>query len=283
MAPNPESSAHLLGPARRLISLADLGRATRRTRLVYLLDVLLTLVVRDLKLRYKRSILGVFWSLMVPLAQMLVFTFLFHRVLPLDIPNYPVFVFSGLLVWNWFSVSLGQSAGAITEHRELIRRPGFPVSILPVVTVSTNLVHFLLAVPILLIFNALAGGSLTAALLALPLVILVQFLLTLGLAYLLATLNVTFRDTQHLISVVLMLMFYVTPVFYSPTAVPEEYRSIYGLNPLVHLIEAYRALVISGEPPDYVAQARLVVLGAGLLWLGRQVFTRASYRFVEEL
>jgi len=105
---------------------------------LYIYDLLRALVVRDMKLRYKRSILGVAWSLLNPLIQMLVFVLLFRRVLQLDIPNYPSFVFTGVLAWSWFQSALSLAAGAITGNRELIRRPGFPAAILPVVTMTAK-------------------------------------------------------------------------------------------------------------------------------------------------
>lgn len=254
-----------------------------RQRLIYLRDLLRELVVRDTKLRYKRSVLGVAWSLLNPLAQLLVFTFLFRLVLQLDIPNYPSFVFTGVLAWNWFQTALILTTGAITDNRELIKRPGFPAAVLPVVTVTTNLIHFLLALPILLLFIVLGGGRLTSAVLMLPLVILLEFLLVLSLGYLVATFHVTFRDTQHLLSVFLMLLFYLTPVFYDVSILPERYQTLYNLNPMVHLITAYRTILLQGSLPDLCVLLMLGVVVGGLLWLGHAVFTRASYRFVEEL
>jgi lipopolysaccharide transport system permease protein len=255
----------------------------RSQRLTYLRDLLREMVVRDMKLRYKRSVLGAAWSLLNPLAQLLVFSFLFRRVLPLEIPNYSTFVFCGVLAWNWFQTALILATGAITDNRELIKRPGFPTIILPVVTVTTNLIHFLLALPILLFFILLGGGKLTGVVLALPLVILLQFLLTLSLGYLIATFHVTFRDTQYLLGVFLMLLFYLTPVFYDASIIPARYQAIYRLNPMLHLIDAYRAILIHGMPPDFTTLAILGVLGIGLLGIGYTVFERASYRFVEEL
>ena len=254
-----------------------------RQRLIYLRDLLRELVVRDTKLRYKRSVLGVAWSLLNPLAQLLVFTFLFRLVLQLDIPNYPSFVFTGVLAWNWFQTALILTTGAITDNRELIKRPGFPAAVLPMVTVTTNLIHFLLALPILLLFIVLGGGRLTSAVLMLPLVILLQFLLVLSLGYLVATFHVTFRDTQHLLSVFLMLLFYLTPVFYDASILPAQYQTLYNLNPMVHLITAYRTILLQGSLPDLCVLLMLGVVVGGLLWLGHAVFTRASYRFVEEL
>jgi len=250
---------------------------------LYIYDLLRELVVRDMKLRYKRSVLGIVWSLLNPLFQMLVFIFLSRRVLLLDIPNYPSFVFTGVLAWSWFQSALLLTTGAITGNRELVKRPGFPTAILPVVAVTTNLIHFLLALPVLLLFLLLGGGRLTSTILTLPPVILLQFLLILGLGYLVATAQVTFRDTQHLLGVFLMLLFYLTPVFYDASMVPARYQTFYRLNPMFHLIAAYRAILIQGNPPDLRALLALGVLVGVLLWLGHTVFTRASYRFVEEL
>ncbi len=250
---------------------------------LYIYDLLRELVVRDMKLRYKRSVLGIAWSLLNPLFQMLVFVFLSRRVLALDIPSYPSFVFTGVLAWNWLHTALFLATSAITDNRELVRRPGFPAAILPVVTVTTNLIHFLLALPVLMIFLVLSGGRPTSAILALPLVILLQFLLILGLGYLVATVHVTFRDTQHLLGMFLRLLFYLTPVFYDASMVPARYQALYHLNPMFHLITAYRAILIQGNLPDLRALLALGLLVAVSLWLGHTVFTRASYRFVEEL
>jgi lipopolysaccharide transport system permease protein len=250
---------------------------------LYIWDLLRELVVRDMKLRYKRSVLGIVWSLLNPLFQMVVFIFLSRRVFSLEIPNYPSFVFTGVLAWNWFQTALLTATGAITSNRELIRRPGFPVAILPIATVTTNLIHFLLALPVPLLFLLLGGGRPTATILALPLVILLQFVLILGLGYLVATFQVTFRDTQHLLGVFFMLLFYLTPVFYDASIIPARYQPLYHLNPMAHLIGAYRAILIQGDLPDPRALLALGVLGGALLWCGHTVFTQASYRFVEEL
>jgi lipopolysaccharide transport system permease protein len=249
----------------------------------YLRDLIRELVIRELKLRYKRSLLGITWSLLNPLLQMLIFTLLYRNVLKLDIPNYPLFVFSGVLAWTWFQTALTVSTGAITDNRELIRQPGFPVAILPMVSVTTHLIHFLLALPILLIFIILGGGELSAAIIALPLVIGLQFALSLGLGYLVATVHVTFRDTQHLIGVALTLLFYLTPIFYDASDIPQRYRTLYNLNPMVHVITAYRTILIQGDLPNLRLLLILGALVAVLLWLGHRFFTHASYRFAEEL
>ena len=252
-------------------------------RVIHARDLVRELVARDMKLRYKRSVLGIVWSLLNPLLQLLVFYFVFGLLLTLNIPHYPSFLFTGVLVWSWFQASLLFATGAIVDNRELIRRPGFPMAILPMVTVTSHLVHFLIAIPILLICVILDVGHVTSAVIALPLVIALQFVLTLSLAYLVATFHVTFRDTQYLLGVLLQLLFFLSPVFYDLTAIPERYRSLLVLNPLVYLIDAYRAILIHGELPSMAALAVLGVSAMGLLAVSYTVFRRASYHFVEEL
>ena len=246
-------------------------------------DLLRELVARDLKVRYKRSVLGLAWSLVNPIAQLVVFAFLFGQVLRLEIQNYPSFVFTGVLAWGWFQSSVLQASGAFLDNRQLIRRPGFASAILPAVTVTTNLIHYLLALPVLVVFIALNGGVPGPAIVALPLVLLIQYTLTLGLAYLVATSQVAFRDTGHLLGLLMMLLMYLTPVFYDPSAVPAEYRLLYAANPLVHLIGACRAILMHGQWPDWLALGWVAVASATLLWFGYRVFARARDRFVEEL
>lgn len=254
-----------------------------KSRLVYLRDLLRELVLRDIKVQYKSSVLGVAWSLLNPLFQLLVFIFLFRVVMPLGIDNYAAFAFSGMLAWGWFQLSMMQATGAITSHRELIRRPGFPAAILPAITVTTNLVHLLLALPLLMIFIAFSKGHLNVTILALPLVMLMQFVLTLSFAYVLATANVLFRDTQHLVGVLLQLLFYFTPVFYSARQVPHKFQAIYQLNPMVHIVGAYRDVLLAGKWPDATTMTILSVVAFGLLIIGYRTFIHTRDRFVEEL
>lgn len=252
-------------------------------RLIYLNDLFRELVARDFKLRYKRSLLGIFWSLLVPLAQLLILYFVFTVVLPINIPHYLTFLFTGLLPWTWFQGGLSAASGAIVENRELVKQVGFPAAILPVITVTSHLIHFLLAFPILAVFLLIEGYIPNSALLALPLVIILQFVLTVSLGYLVATFQVSFHDTQYLLGIALLLLFYLTPVFYDVHNVPAKYQTLYHLNPLVHIIGAYRTVLIEREWPDFLPLLVLSVISAGLFSFSYMVFMRAHYRFVEEL
>lgn len=252
-------------------------------RVAHLRDLLVALVTRDLKVRYKRSVLGMAWSLVNPLAQLLVFLFVFGQVLSLGGPRYAALVFTGVLAWSWFASSITQGAGAIVENRQLIRRPGFPSAILPVVAVASNLIHFLLALPVLLVFALIDGSPVGWTLLLLPAVVGVQALLILGVTYVVATLQVTFRDTAHLTGLALMLLMYLTPVFYDPAVVPPAYRGLYDLNPMVHVLGAFRAIVVYGQAPPLPALAAVGLAGLALLAFGYGLFARARAGFVEEL
>ena len=257
--------------------------SSRRWRWVYLWDLLRSLVDRDMKLMYKRSVLGIAWTLISPLLQLLVFLFVFQVVIKIEIPQYASYVFTGLLVWTWFQSSLFQATGVIIGSRSLIRQPGFPVSLLPVVVVTTGLIHFLLALPVLVVFLMIDGAVLTPLVILLPVLNLLQFGLTVSLAYFLAALNVTFRDTQHTLGVILQLLFYLTPIFYEVGNIPDRYAQLYGLNPMVHLVMGYRQILLWGTAPNWSALG-LMALGIAIaLPLGYRVFKHQSLRFVEEI
>jgi lipopolysaccharide transport system permease protein len=251
--------------------------------MIYIRDLLFTLVGRDMKIRYKRSIVGIAWSLLIPLAQLAVLYLTFDVLLPLNVPNYFAFLFCGLLMWNWFHVSLYQATSTIVDNRELIKRAGFPVVILPVVTVTTYLIHFLLALPILFAFLFWNGEGLTSAMLMLPVVVAIQFVLTLSIAYFTATFYVTFRDIQHLLGIAMNLLFFLTPVFYKSSDLPAQYQAIYVLNPLGHLADAYRSILLAGSLPELSGLLVVSVISTAMLFVSYQVFRTASSHFVDEL
>jgi lipopolysaccharide transport system permease protein len=250
--------------------------------IVHRRDLLRELLVRDMKLRYKRSYLGIAWTLVNPLAQLLVYNFVFRVLFRVETPNYMVHIFIGITSWNWFQSAVIESTAAILQNRDLIRQPGFPAALLPNVTVGSHLIHFLLTLPVVFGLIVITGVPITLAVLWLPVVILIQYWLTLSLALLAAGVHVHFRDTQYLLSVLLMLGFFLSPILYDMSIVPERYRPLYVLNPMTYLIGAYRTVLIDGRAPDLTALAVIVLASALLLGLNYQLFRRASRSFVEE-
>ncbi|QJE98765.1 ABC transporter permease [Luteolibacter luteus] len=246
-------------------------------------DVLLVLTARDIKAQYKRSLLGFGWALASPLLQLIIFSTIFQGVLGSQIPNYACFVFIGVLVWGWFQGSLGQSVALITGNAALARQPGFPLSLLPHVTVSVRFLHFAIAMPLLFGLLWWNGIKPAASWWAVPLIIVIQYLLSVGIAYPLASLNVLHRDTQHIIGVLLQLMMFVTPIFYDIRVVPEPLKEWFYLNPMVCIVDAWRTVLLYGQWPD--ARTLWILFGAGMVMVvvGRRIFIAQSHRFVEEM
>jgi lipopolysaccharide transport system permease protein len=254
-----------------------------RQKLRQLTDLISVLVARDLKVKYKRAKIGLLWSLLNPLAQFLIFRLVFGSLLPLNIPDYSLFLFTGILAWNWFQTSLYAVTGSVVDNGPLIRQPGFPTGVLPVAAIASNFVQFLMALPILIVGALVTGHPLVRNLWAEPAVILAQFMLTLSLGYLLAALHVRFRDTQHLLGILLILGFYLAPVFYQVSAIPAAFQDWFRLNPIVPILEAHRAVLLGGQVPDWGSLG--IVAGGSLVLLAvsGKIFARAAYSFADEI
>lgn len=249
----------------------------------YLRDVLSVLVARDFKMRYKRSFFGIAWSLMVPIAQFVVLYLVFNAIVPLKIPHYTVFLFTGFLPWTWLQSSLMVSALSVVENRELVRQSGFPVPLLPAISILSQSIHFLLALPVVAVFMVLDGYQAGLPLTLLPLIILIQLLQILGLGYIVATLQVKFRDTQYLLGIVLFLAFYLTPVFWSDKTIQEPYRSWIQWNPVATVLDAYRAILVRQEWPNPVPLLVVTAVSLAIFGLSYLLFSSTRHRFVEEL
>lgn len=157
------------------------------------------------------------------------------------------------------------------------------MAILPIVTVMANLINLILAFPILLGVLLWSGSSVSVSWVALPIVVGVQFILTLMVVYIVAAMHVSFRDTQYLLTVILLFGFYLSPVFYNSSAVPASLSDVYRLNPLAHLLDAYRTILLRGAFPDFTSLTIVAVLSSILLLVAYRYFRRASHYFAEEL
>ena len=248
----------------------------------YSWDLITHLVGREFRLRYRRTIFGWLWAMGYPLARLLVFAFLFTRILPLGIENYAVFAFTGIIAWAWFSSGVASATSSVIDRRDLLVRPGLPRAAVPVVSVLTDGLDYLAALPVLAVFLLLEDGiPITAVLL--PAILAVQLLFTLGFGFALCAANVYLRDVRLLVDVSLLLGFYLTPVFYDPQAVPERYRFVLDVNPMAHLLEAYRDILVTGRVPPLASSAVLTMIGAAACAIGYLIYRSASPVFVDEL
>ncbi len=252
-------------------------------RLGYYSDVVRALVGRELAIRYKGSVLGLLWAVLSPLATVVILYFLFTRIIPLDIPHYSAFIYSGLLPWTWFSAALQTGSSTLLDNRDLVRKPFFQRPLLPVVVVGSNFLLYLLALPVLVASLLIEGLSLTPALLWLPLIWVVQALFTLACSMLMAALSVVVRDMQHLLGIILLMWFYLTPIFYSLNQLSPQTSRFYVLNPMAVIIEAHRAVALLGFAPDWLALGGVVATSGLLLTFSYIVFRTLEDTFVEAL
>jgi ABC-type polysaccharide/polyol phosphate export permease len=246
-----------------------------------------SLVSRELKARYRGSVLGFLWSFVNPLLVLLTYTLVFTVILPNrqpEIQPYFLFLFCGILPWTWFQASLAESAGVIIASGNLIKKVLFPAEVLPTVSVLANLVHFLLGLPILVVFLAWKGHLAWTALL-LPLPILVQLVLTLGLALFLSALTVHFRDIQNILTHVLHLWFFATPVIYSYAAIGEGtlLRRALRLNPMTHVVVTYQQMLFHGNVDHWRGLFLALLVGLAAFAAGAFLFDRLRDTLPEEV
>jgi lipopolysaccharide transport system permease protein len=253
------------------------------TSMVARVDLVSHLVRRDFTLHYRDTALGVLWSLVHPLAQLLVLVFLFQRVIPLGIEAYPVFVFNALLPWSWFSTSVGSAGGLFVGSRELVRQPSLAPATLVLVNTLSNLLSFVVSLPILFGLLAWYGREPGTSVLFLPVLVAIQATLITGIGLGVATLNVFYRDVQHIVTVVLSLLFYVTPVFYRSEEVPERLRWIFELNPMAALIEGYRDVLLRGTTPSAEGLLSAATISAVICAIGYCVYHIRRHDLVDAL
>jgi len=257
-------------------------------------ELIRNLVIRDLKVRYRSSLLGVAWSWLNPLLMMIVYTLLFTVFLQnQSIAHYPVFVLCGLLPWNFFQDAIVQGTTSIVGNAHLIKKVYFPREILPLSVVLSSLINFLISLPVFFILAYATGARMTWAVVLLPFTLLIQVMLATGLSLFLSTLNVFFRDTQIILGVLMLAWFFLTPVFYPIETVPQQ-ATLLGvtfnaqlwlrrLNPMASLVASYRDLLYWGTPTGFDFMLRTAITAAIVLVVGYVVFLHYQGIFGEEI
>ncbi len=261
-------------------------------------NLLKNLVIRDLKARYKNSVLGIVWSLLNPLLMMTVYTVLFTVLIPNeDIKIYPIFILVGLIPWQFHTATLMSGTGSIVNNSAIIKKVYFPRILLPTAAMLSNFVNFLLASVILFILLYAFGIGLTIHALWLPLILITQFVFLLGLVYIFSTLQAFYRDTLMILEVGLLAWFFLTPVFYpferfGTQAILGDYtpaRIMRWLNPMASIVDGYRTVLWGNMgsngpgPMDPLALLRTFVTAVIIFIIGYTVFSRSEHLFGEKL
>jgi lipopolysaccharide transport system permease protein len=258
------------------------SRRAARADAGHFVDVVAHLARRQVASMHRFTLLGWAWPVVRQLAQLAVLVFVFSTILDLGIENFPVFVFSGLIAWSWFSSGVQQGTAALIANRHLVFQSRFPVAVLPIVAIAVPFIDVLLVLPVLVVMLIASGTLSWTVVLLLPLLV-VQFVLMAGIGWLAAAANVFLRDVENVVGVGLTLAFYCTPIFYSIASVPERYQTLLRLNPMTTMVESYRGVLMGTEFPSARRLAAVAVGSALLALVGWLAFRRAEPRFVDEL
>jgi lipopolysaccharide transport system permease protein len=254
------------------------------SRIQHYFDLIMVLTQKEMKVRYKSTFFGYVWSIAHPLAFAFVFFMAFKVVMRIKMEGYAVFLIAGLFPWQWFSNSVNASPLVFLLNASLIKKVSLPRNILPLATVLQDMIHFLLAIPVIVLFLFIYHKSPSLSwLYGIPVLLIVQLLMTYGLSLIIASINLFVRDLERLAVIGTSLLFYFTPIIYPETMIPAKYKSlVLYLNPLSPLMVSWRNLFLDGT-----LQASLVFVSLGyglfLLMLGYMVYTRLSWKFAEVL
>lgn len=239
---------------------------------------------RDLRGRYKGSVLGFLWTFINPLLQLCVYSVVFSLVLRVDRPKYYLFLFVALIPWIFFSSSVQGGSACIIAYKDMVKKIYFPREVLPIATVTTNFVNMLFCFIVIFGVVIFSGTPLNfLALLCLIPVFLVEYILALGMAFLVSALTVYLRDLEHILGIVLMAWQYLTPVLYDYEMVPEQFRTVFSLNPMTPIISAYRDILYYSKVPNLTTLISALAMGLAVLIIGWIAFSKLKRRFAEEL
>ena len=243
----------------------------------WLLQVLIT---RDLKVKYRRSFLGYIWSILNPLMLMVVLTIVFSSMFRFDIPNYPVYLLAGQLIFSFYSEATNMAMGSILGNASLIKKIYLPKYIFPVSRVLSSFTTMTFSLVALFIVMIAPKASLHITIVLLPVVLLYVLIFTLGISMVLSVLVVYFRDIRYLYGVFLTALMYLTPIFYPVSILPQWLKDILFLNPLYDFVDMFRKVVLYGEWPLYTEHLLCLGIAAGTLIVGLLVFKRYQRNFI---
>ena len=246
-------------------------------------ELLKTNIKKEIRGKYKGSWLGVLWTFLNPLLMLAVYAFVFPYILRVNVDNYTIFMIVALIPWNFFTTAIQSGTGSVVANGNILKKVYFPREIIPISITTSQSVNFLITCIIMAVFIIFSGVGFSVHALLFPLLVLIQYILILGLTFILSALTVFVRDIDHFVSVILMLGFYATPIVYQGEMLPKKFQIFLKLNPMAQLVEAYRSILYYHRMPD---MTMLVLWGLGsvaLLVVGYLIFKKLEKSFVEEL
>lgn len=252
----------------------------KNKQIQYIVDLITELAKKELKVRYKNSFLGYLWSVLSPLSSALVFFVAFKVVIKLKIENYVLFLISGLFSWQWFTNSVYASTNLFLQNASLIKKVKFPRDTLVYSMVLNDLVHFVLATPVIFLMMIIYKQNFTVHLVLLPVLICLQFLFVSGVSLVVSSLNLFFRDLERLIVVFTSMLFYMTPIIYSEQMVPQKYKFILWLNPMSYFVILYRDIFMFNRI-EYNLLLTIAIYSVATFFIGYEIYKKLQWRFAE--
>lgn len=246
-------------------------------------EFLKTSIKKEFRGKYKKSFLGVLWSFLNPLFQLAVYALVFPFILRNDVDNYTIFLIVALMPWTFFNMTILQSAACVVANGGIIKKVYFPREILPISTATSNLINFLITELIVFAALLISGVGIGSSIIILPIIILMQYILQLGLAFIFSAITVYVRDVEYLLNVFMMLMFYLSPIVYSADMIPSNFLPLFKLNPMFHIIEFYRTILYYKQIPDMANIGIMFIMCMAVLIIGYLIFNKCKKRFAEEL
>lgn len=246
-------------------------------------QMILRLVSKDLRTRYKGSLLGFFWTFLNPLLQLLVYTFVFSVIMPSSVQNYAMFLFVALVPWIFLSTSLTGGSTSILASKNLVQKIYFPRAVIPLSTTCASFMNMVFSMIVVFITLMITGIGISTAIWALPVIMILEFVFVLGLAFIVSALNVYFRDLEQIVGIGTIAWQFMSPVMYSVEMVPVDLQPAFRLNPMTNIIIAYRDILYYHKVPDFSTLIIATIFALASLVIGFILFQLLQRRFAEEL
>ena len=240
-------------------------------------------VKKDIRGKYKGSFLGVLWSFINPLLSVLVYAIVFPYIMRIKVENYLIYLITGMIPWTFFTSSINMGIISVLSNADIIKKVYFPRVILPISTVTSCLVNFLISCLIILLFCIGSGVGLSIHLIWLPLVAIIQYVMLLGFTFILSSIEMYMRDIEHIVNFILSMAFYVTPILYTPDIFPEGLAWVLKVNPMAYLVNAYRSIFFYKSIPDIAGLGIVGIFSVVIFIVGYLIFEKLQKGFAEEV
>jgi lipopolysaccharide transport system permease protein len=245
-------------------------------------ELLKTSISKEIRGKYKNSFLGILWSFLNPLLQIAVYALVFPLIMQTN-DNYVIFLVCGLIPWLFFSTAINKAAFTIIENGGIIKKVYFPREILPISVVTSECINFIISTVIILIFILITGYGFSWNIIFYPIILLIQFVITLSFSFLLSAITVYVRDLAHFVGVALQLLFYATPICYASGRIPTDYQWIMKFNPMAYIIDGYRAIFYDKTIPNFSELNLIFIVGIILCIINYMIFNKLQKGFAEQL